>query len=198
MTFTLAGEGILDLSVGEKIVQSFGYEVWTSFNKGGAGKLDANLAGYANASRFSPWLVLRDLDAAHCAVHLADTLLPNRHDHPDLFFRVVVREIEAWLLADRAAISQYLGVSQATIPADPEALLNPKAQLINIASGSRHRSLREGIVPRAGSGANVGPEYNVLLQKFVIEHWDVNRARERAQGLDRLMQRLQEWSASRN
>lgn len=198
MTFTLAGEGILDISVGEKIVQSFGYEVWTSFSKGGAGKLDANLAGYANASRFSPWLVLRDMDAADCAVHLADNLLPNRHDYPDLFFRVVVRAVEAWLLADRSAISQYLGVPQAIIPADPEALLNPKTLLIQIASQSRHRSLREGIVPRAGSGAKVGPEYNALLQRFVNDHWSVQRARERAQSLDRLIRRLQEWSPTQN
>lgn len=197
MTFSIAGEGELDLSVGHKIVSRLGFEVTAAFSKGGHGRLDANLRGYANASRFSPWLILRDMDAAACAVALADQLLPERHDHPDLFFRIVVREIEAWLLADRAAFGQYLGVSQAIIPLDPESLQHPKAELIRIAARSRHRGLREGIVPRAGSGAVVGPEYNALLQTFVSQHWDVDRAAERSASLRRLIGKLEAWVQER-
>jgi hypothetical protein len=198
MTFIIAGESELDLSVGEKIVAHFGHGVFGAYSKGGHVRLDGNLRGYANASRQTPWLILRDLDHANCAAALADQLLPERAQFPDLFFRIVVREIEAWLLADRPAISQYLGVSQAIVPGQPEQIAHPKEELIRVASRSRHRQLREGIVPRAGSGATIGPEYNALLHRFVVDHWDVSRAAESSESLRRLLDRLAHWTEQRN
>ncbi|MBM0169428.1 hypothetical protein [Altererythrobacter sp. C41] len=194
MAFMIAGESELDLSVAHKILSHFGYEVYGSFNKGGHAKLDANLPGYANASQQCPWLVLRDMDAAECPVSLADQLIPNRHNYQNLLFRVVVREIESWILADRAVFANFLGISQVHIPAQPESVEKPKQTLMALAAHSRHRRLREGLIPREGSGARVGPEYNAILQKFVTSHWDAVRASDRADSLARLMRHIERWT----
>jgi len=36
--------------------------------------------------------------------------------HPNLLFRVAVKEVEAWLLAHRAAFATFLGISDKLIP----------------------------------------------------------------------------------
>lgn len=52
-------------------------------------------------------------------------------------FRIAVREVEAWLLADAEQAAGFLAVPLARIPAEPETLPDPKATLIALAGRSR-------------------------------------------------------------
>lgn len=192
MYFSIAGEDILHLAVAEKIVEHFGCEVGASHNRNGCGRLDSGLRGFAAASAYSPWLVFRDLDSAVCPTALLDRIFPQRAEHPNMLLRILVREVESWIMADRASLAQFLGLGIARVPQNPEALPNPKEALIRLASETRHRNLRDGLTPRPGSGAAVGPEYNSILERYVWEQWEIEEAAENAPSLARLLQRLQE------
>lgn len=187
----IVGEGSLDLALGRRIVTFCGHQVGREFDKRGKSKIDSSLSGYANASRISDWLVLRDLDHdAECAAALANIIFANRADFPRLKLRIPIRESETWLLADRAGIAQYLGVSHVRIPIAPEDLDDPKAALVDAAAKSRHRNIREGAVPRVNSGRDVGPEYNFIFSEFVTRNWSVESARTNSNSLDRCLNRL--------
>lgn len=192
MYFSIAGEDLLHLAVAEKIVTHFGCEVAVSHNRRGCGRLDTGLKGFAAASAFSPWLVFRDLDTTACAPALLDKIFPQRDNYPNLLLRVVVREVESWIMADRAGFARFIGVSVANIPQLPESIADPKSALIQLARQTRHRKLREGLVPRLGSGVAVGPEYNSILEAFVWNHWNVDAAAQHAPSLERLLIRFQE------
>jgi len=104
--------------------------------------------------------------------------------------RVAVREVEAWLLADRTTLARFLQVSRDLVPRDPESLPDPKATLVSIARRSRSRPIREGLPPRPGSGRSVGPLYVAQLSRFVTEHWDVEASADISQSLDRCLRAL--------
>lgn len=188
--FSIAGEGLLDLAVARKILEQHSHDISYEFDLGGKDKLDKSLSGYLNASRHSPWLILRDLDREECAPSLLEKIAPNRSDFSGAVLRVCVKAVEAWVLADRQGFARHFGLAAATIPSDPEALADPKVALVTCISRSRHRNLREGVVPRQGSGRQVGPEYNAVLIDFVRTNWDLTRATEVSASLRRTVERV--------
>ena len=52
-----------------------------------------------------------------------------------------------WLLGDRSAISEFLGVPLSKVPTSPEQLADPKQVLINLARRSRKKAVRQDMVP---------------------------------------------------
>lgn len=100
------------------------------------------------------------------------------------------REVEAWLLAHREGFARFLGVRAALIPEDVESLPDPKRFLINLAGQSRYRNLREAIVPRSGSTARVGPDYNGQLISFVKKNWQIQVATQSSPSLKRTVEVL--------
>ncbi len=187
---SVAVEGYLDEVVVRRICKEIEIEIGTVYPQKGKHRLDSKLAGFNNAARFWPWLVLRDMDTdADCAPELLDKLLPNRA--PLMYFRVVVHQIEAWLLGDRNHVAEFLNIASSRVPAVPESLTNPKATLLLLAKASRSRAIREGLVPREGSGAVQGPEYAVLLGDFALRRWDLYKAADRCPSLAHCIKRLQ-------
>src|SRR5437899_1532862 len=103
-TVTIATEGSTDVGVLRRLLHFTGHEVGPVHGLVGKGGINRNIAGYNNAARFAPWLVVRDLDNdAACPAALVANLLPQ----PAAFmrFRIAVREIEAWLIADAEALA---------------------------------------------------------------------------------------------
>jgi hypothetical protein len=100
-------------------------------------------------------------------------------------FRVAVRAVEAWLLADFEAMADFLGVASNKVPRDPERLAAPKEAMVNLARHSRRNAIREDLVPRAGSGRVVGPGYTSRLIEFASDHWRPAMAARRAESLRR-------------
>jgi hypothetical protein len=192
MYLSVAGEDLLHLAVAEKIVTHFNCDVAASHNRNGCGRLDSGLKGFAAASTHLPWLILRDLDNSPCPSALLDKIMPERGEYPGMLLRVVVREVESWIMADRATLAQFLGLSIAKMPPNPEDLPHPKEALIRLASETRHRNIREGLVPRPGSGATVGPEYNSILEEYIWDRWDLEAAAQTAPSLARLLERFKE------
>ena len=167
---TLAVEGISDEAIIRKVCETVGIPISTVYNCRGKSRLDGQLMGYNNAAKYSPWVVIRDLDNDEsCAPQLRKRLLPQQSEM--LLLRIPVRSIESWLLADREAIAAYLAVPDASIPSDPESLEHPKRELVNIARRSRKRQIREDIVPRPGLSVDVGPGYTERIIDFSENHW---------------------------
>jgi hypothetical protein len=133
-----------------------------------------------------PFVVMVDLDRDYeCAPDLISDWVPDRD--PQLCFRVAVRSVEAWLLADRERAARFLRVPQRLISDAPEDIPDPKRTLVDIARASTSRQIREDIVPRVGSGRAVGPAYPSRLIEFVTNAngWRSEAAEQRADSLAR-------------
>lgn len=166
-----------------------GFAVGFAYRRGGFGYLRRTIRGFNTAARGTPFIVLTDLNRHRCAPALIREWLPVRQ-HPNLVFRVAVREVEAWLLAHQSALASFLGVPEKSIPSDVEGLEDPKQTLIDLTRKSRFRELRNAIVPRPGSTARIGPDYNGRLSLFVREHWDVRAAALSSASLKRTVRKL--------
>lgn len=156
--------------------------VTTCYSRGGFGYLKKNIAGFNNAAKGIPFFILTDLDTAECPPALIKEWLPYPK-HPNLIFRVAVREVEAWLLADNVGFAKYIGIQKDKVPHDVEAIADPKQTLVNLTRKSRNRRLREAIVPRTGSQAKQGPDYNGSLIPFVTNHWNIKEAMKNSSSL---------------
>ncbi|RJO73866.1 MAG: hypothetical protein C4523_01635 [Myxococcales bacterium] len=193
---TLAVEGDLDEDVLRVILQHLKIGVVTVYGKRGKGDLDKRLQNFNAAARYAPWLVLRDLDTdAECAADLVKSKLSD--PAPYMLFRIAVHEIEAWLMADRDSMAAFLGLPIARIPANPESLIDPKAELIRLARKSPNRNIRCGLVPNLGSSARQGPGYASALAGFAATTWRMESAARRSNSLARLIRRLRELKQQR-
>ncbi|MDZ7919381.1 hypothetical protein [Rhodoferax sp.] len=188
----LVAEDVLSLAVMRKVIEHTGrdYQIVRTLNEKGVGNIRKALDKYRNASYALAHVVLVDLDDAECppllreqwgVVNLPDAML----------FRVAVREIESWVLADRDGFSAFFGVAVNKITQDPESLQDPKQSLINIVRKGRNRKLITEIVPAQGVPMSKGPLYNERLTEFVTDVWDVDKAISSAPSLRRTFERLQ-------
>ena len=186
-----AVEGLIDEAVLTRLVGESGGELRAIYGRNGKPHLRRVLGGYNHAARFSPWVVLVDLDRdAECAPPLIAAWLPT--PAPMMRLRVAVRAIEAWLLADRERLARFLRVSVTRLPRDPDAIPDPKRFLVDLAQGSRRRDIREDIVPRTGSGRSVGAAYTSRLIEFAAGVWRPEAAAGCSESLRRCRDRIAE------
>lgn len=184
-----AVEGPLDAAVARKLIEAAGASPGTIYVRGGKRALLHRAEAYNNAARFSPWLVLVDLDAdAECPPPARDEWLPRPARH--MCFRVVVREIEAWLMADRTSLAQFLSVPVGRVPLRPESLADPKHEVVRLARSSRSRVIQANMVPSPSSGRSVGPAYTSRMIEFVRQNWSTERAADRSESLARALRAL--------
>ena len=108
-----------------------------------------------------------------------------------MLFRVVVRELESWLLADRSNLADFLRVDVTLIPTAPEELADPKRELINIARHSRLKRIRSAIVPDPDTTAQVGKLYVSEMVQFIDRGWDLKIARTNAPSLAKCLAALE-------
>jgi hypothetical protein len=187
-----AVEGDLDEVVLRRMADHIGFSIGSVYGRKGKPYLLRTLDGYNNAARFTPWIVMLDLDRSHeCAPSASAAWLPQPAEQ--MFLRIAVRAIEAWLLADRDRIAAMLGVSSQRISTDPDSLDDPKRHLVDLARNSNRAEVRASIVPRAGSGREVGPSYNAKMAEFVSAgSWRIDTARHSSASLQRTLDRLRE------
>jgi hypothetical protein len=188
----LAVEDDLSEAVIRKLLLDTGrtYAIGGVFGRGGYGYLRSRAKNWnAAAAAGTPILLLTDLDQHPCPSALIDDWL-EAEPHPNLIFRVAVREVESWVLADRQGFADFLGISVTNVPLEPDQIADPKQSLVNLARQCRRRTLRESIVPRQGSTAVQGPDYNGCLGEFVRNHWDRGSAARRSLSLNRAWARL--------
>lgn len=183
-----AVEGDLDEAVLRRLLGSVALDCGPVYGLMGKEYLERRIDSYAAAARRAPWVVLVDLDDDSCAAGLVAAWLPSP---PSLMrLRVAVREVEAWLLADRRTLARFLSVSRDLIPRAPEAVEDPKRTLVDLARRSRSRSIRDGMAPRPDSGRSISPLYVAELSRFVREHWDIDAVTHCSDSLTRCVRAL--------
>ena len=151
--------------------------------------LRQQIGGYRNASAHAAWFVLVDLDRDECPPRLRRDW-GAASDERGMCFRVAVRAVESWLLADRDGLARFLGVASAELPDRPDAIPDPKRALVDAARRTRRGGVRNAIVPRPG--ARQGPLYTAALGRFADERWDPAAAAGRSPSLASCRRRLAE------
>jgi hypothetical protein len=190
----LAIEDELSEVVLRTIIEKSGreYHIGTAYGRTGFGYLRKTVAGWNAAARGVPFAMLTDLDKYQCPADLiTDWLRTPRH--ANFLFRVAVKEVEAWLLADPANLSKYLSVPSALVPAVCEQVPDPKETLVNLARKSRSGDIKSRIVPRRGSTARQGPDYNGCLATFVQSIWSIDTACANSSSLRRTVERIRNF-----
>lgn len=178
----VAVEGDTDIPFAEKLLADAGLGALRFLDCGGKDRLDRDAPAYNAAARGAPWFVLRDLDhdAACAPDFLAGSgLEPNEW----MCFRIAVREIESWLLADHEAVASFFRVRASRIPPSPDAEADPTEALVNLSRTSRRARVRKAMVPSRGGHAAVGPLYEATIIEFARDHWSVERASLRSPSL---------------
>jgi len=189
-----AVEGLVDEAVAKRLIFEVGGKPGPVYGKNGKPHLKQRIKGYNQAARIIPWLVLLDLNHEFdCPPPLRSAWLPR--PSPNMCFRIAVREVEAWLLADRQRFASFFQIPLSTIPADPESIDNPKELVVNLAGRSRSRPIKDDMIPRPGSGRSVGPGYISRLIEFAFDlrkGWRPQQAACSSDSLKRCLNRLRE------
>lgn len=167
------------------------FAVGFSYGRGGYGYIKQKVAAFNNAAKGTPFIILADLEA-ECPPAQIKKWLPTPLN-PNLLFRIAVREIEAWLLADRSGFASFLKIDKALIPTNVDKIDHPKQKVINLAKRSRNRALRQAIVPIPGRTARVGPDYNGQLSSFVFGEWNIEEAMKNSESLRRTVKALNKF-----
>ena len=168
-------------------------EIFEEFLAGGS--IQSRIPGLNQRALYiGPVLALADLDRPmSCPAILVGQYCSGLTMAPNMLIRVAVLEIEAWIMADRTGIAGWLGVAASTVPRNPELLTDPKRTLVQLASRSRNRGLRESIAPARVTGTHrAGPNYNETIGEFVNQQWNPEVARQNAPSLDRAVTRISE------
>ena len=175
----------------QKLVEECGggLNVERVFQMRGYGKIQTGIQRFKNASNAIPHIVLTDLDARDCAPSMLNDwgVVANTNN---MLFRVAVREVEAWLLADREGIAEYLNLPLAKIPLFPEQEADPKQSLLSLVRKCKKRRLVMELVPPPGSSISIGPLYNIRLSECVRTIWNLERAAVNSDSLSRAINRI--------
>jgi hypothetical protein len=189
-----AVEGIVDEAVVKRLILEAGGEPGPVFGKNGKPHLKKRINGYNQAANRTPWIVLLDLDHEFdCPPPMKSAWLPR--SSPNMCFRIAVREVEVWLLADRQRFASFFEIPLAAIPSNPESLEYPKEFVANLAGKSKSRAIKDDMLPRPGSGRSVGPGYPSRLIEFAFDirkGWRPQQAASSSDSLKRCLNRLRE------
>ncbi|MBD3287122.1 DUF4276 family protein [candidate division WOR-3 bacterium] len=183
-------EGNLDNVVSKKLISTYAskIDIRRVIQLGGRSEIQKRINKYNQAAHILPFLVLVDLDTDECPPILINDWLPQRNPH--LLLRIAVRQVEAWLLADREAIADFLNVGLNRIPVQSETIDKTPELIMVVARKSRKKIIRESIPP-SGETAKRGRDYNGQLSRFVMEQWNPERARKNSPSLDKTILALQ-------
>ena len=195
---TLGVEDVVSESVAQRLIREYAPRLqWVqTIGLTGFGQLKKQMPTFNKIAQYrGPVIVVTDLDNPRsCPIVLIVEWSQDLQLSPSFVFRVAVIEIETWLIADRQRIAKWLTVPETLVPRLPETIPEPKECLVNLASRSRNRRLREAMVPRPGSTRSTGPGYNEYVSAFASDVWNPEAARTIAPSLDRAIVRIAELS----
>lgn len=137
--------------------------------------------------------ILTDLDTAECAcVLIRDWFaIPQGNPidlPPQCIFRVAIREVESWILADHTAWAEYIGIPAVNFSKHPDQLDDPKGHLLNVIRRKGKKKVHREMLPNGS--AHIGPLYNEVLCEFVNNSWMPERAAENSPSLYRALRAL--------
>ena len=191
----LVVEGQTDLFVVNRLLQYVGVSNVQQRESDGKPNILKNLPNYNEAAKhYTRWLVVLDLDQdADCAPNYVHRILPTPASGMEL--RIAVHSVEAWLMADRGRMAQFLQISAENFPRNPDAEIDPKTFLVDlIRRKCRRNLLRQDMLPAEKSGRKVGPGYSSRIADYVQKSWRPEVAAQHSDSLARCIRALKSWS----
>lgn len=156
--------------------------------KGGVEKIRRDVGAYLNIAKSGQCVVvLVDLDTTSCPPALLREWFSIKDDSPMalpecLIFRIAVREIESWIMADRSNLAKFLKIPIGNFPPKPDELTDPKSSLLHIIRSKGRTKWHTEMLPQ-GRSASIGPMYNERLCDFIVNHWSPDQAAQNSQSL---------------
>lgn len=159
----------------------------------GFGKLKKTAKSFVDTTRNGCWAIfITDLDNIDSIQSLCNEwfslpcfrLLP-----PQMVFRVAVREVESWIMADVQGISEFFNIHESNFSDDPDSLPDPKQYLLNLIRRKCRKKVFQNMLPE--DNQCIGIEYNPQLKKFINQNWDIERAMAKSTSLQRAVICLQ-------
>lgn len=192
----LATEDVLSETIGLRLLADLDARLDSplKLRKGGFGYLRSKMDSWRQLAQQRLVFMLTDLDQAACVVNFVQDWKGGKPLPQNLLLRVAVREIESWVLADHEAMRKLIG-PKGVLPADPDALPDPKQYLLKLAKQAP-KPVRDDLVAAKGAMASQGLGYNLRLSNWVQNDWSPERAAERSPSLMRTRNRLREWVAT--
>jgi hypothetical protein len=160
----------------------------------GYGAIKSNCEAFLKMAKRGIYLfILTDLDTAECACSLIRSWfsIPKNDDvvlPPQCIFRVAVREVESWIIADHEAWASFIGIPATNFSTQPDQLEDPKRHLLNVIRRKGRKKIHREMLPQGA--AQIGPRYNEILCNFVESSWEPERAAKRSPSLERALQSL--------
>ncbi len=192
-------EGLLDQRVALQLMKYLNIPVErgrSRYNLGGG--LPAAVAKFSRDYPRVPLFVIQDLDQHLCSVQLRQSLNVPK----SICYRIAVREVEAWLLADRASIIRFMQVSpsdyDSVIGPDPENIadpdnparfLLPKEAVCLLAARSPSDPIRSEIKLVKGGSERA---YTDTMLVFVQQRWNIPVAAANSRSLRCAIRRLEQ------
>jgi hypothetical protein len=184
---SLLVEGLLDEVILRQIFAHYPQiNIQACYGKQGKHFLQKRINNYNLAAIHTPFICLVDLDEDDCPIALINTWLPEGRN-TNFTLRVAVKEVEAWLLADRENFAAYMGISSGKIPPYPDDIPDPKQLIVNLARQSRIKRIRQNIVPADESTSMIGKAYISELTAFTLQKWDIDKADSNSPSLSRAL-----------
>lgn len=193
---SLVVEGLIDEKVLRQLIERVAtsrFEISACYVKRGRDDLGKGLIHFNQAARFHPFIVLADLESDDCAPSLIKMWLP-KGTHANLSLRIAVRKVESWLLADRQACAEFLGVPLNRLSQRADDDEDPKLTIVNLARRSRNRRIRDSLVPVEGSTSPVGKNYAGELTQFILNNWNPMQAQTYSDSLARAIRALSNFN----
>lgn len=187
----LATEDELSESVGRRLLAEANLHPSLLLRRNGVGYLKSHTRKWCDiVNNGLPLVLIADLDRCPCAASQVDLWFRDTPKPQNLVFRIAVREIESWLLADHTSMAHLLG-TRVRLPPEPDVLADPKQHLLNLALKAP-RAVRNALTAPTGSPTKQGIEYNNVLSRFVLEEWDPKRGARVSPSLLSAIRRLRE------
>jgi hypothetical protein len=155
-----------------------------AYNAKGFGNIKKNIKAYNNASRIIPYLVLTDLDNYSCPIELKEAWAV-KNTNSNFIFRIAVKEVESWLLADKRSFAEYFCINENKIPENTDSINDPKLFLINLIRNSKRKEFKEDMIPAKNSTAIQGRNYNRQVILYIKNIWNPKEAMKRSPSLKR-------------
>ena len=192
----LVSEDLLSEYIAQTIVKAYTYNhPYPLKIRGGKSHILKNLLKYNQSAKNLKFLIIVDLDKTNCVVDFIKKHFHNVSLNKGLIFRVAIREIESWILADKIGFCNYFKVPKKHLQINPDDLHDPKQFLIEtIKKYCKNKRRKEDITVQKGSNAIVGPAYNSALIEFIKDAWCIESARQNSPSLNRCIVALEKLS----
>ncbi len=161
--------------------------------KNGNGAIKKMTSSFLNMAALGQYtLILTDLDQEPCAPEIIrQWFFPSKDMKilpTEVIFRIAIRAIESWVLADRKAFADFMGIPMANFTDSPDDLPRPKQYLLNTIRSKGKKKWHQEMLPK--NNASIGSMYNEKICNFIKEKWSAQRAARVSPSLSRTINTL--------